>query len=155
MHDCPPVAYTPEGGWTEMPPPVLPDCREPLAAGAPDLRGTWRAISVERDGKPLPDHVLATHIERVEQCGNRVVVTSTGIIHDMRADGTLENGVNDISGPPNWTPIHVAAVFNQNRLDLHPMGVHPDRPPMVTREIIDGLMIWNYGPFKVVLERIG
>jgi len=26
-----------------------------------------------------------------------VVITGGGVIHDMRADGTLENGVNDVS----------------------------------------------------------
>jgi len=39
-----PVTHTPEGGWHgEMPPPVLAGCAEPLAPGAPDLRGLWRA----------------------------------------------------------------------------------------------------------------
>ena len=29
-----------------MPAPILAGCTEPLVAGAPDLRGTWRADAV-------------------------------------------------------------------------------------------------------------
>jgi hypothetical protein len=149
-----PVAYTPEGGWRgEMPPPVLAGCTEPLAAGAPDLRGMWQAISVERDGQALPDHPLATHVERIEQCGDRVVITSEPIIHDMRADGTLEHGVNDVAGA-NFAPIRVAAVFTDGRLDLHPNGYDPARPALVTREVADGVLVWNYGGVTVRMRRI-
>src|SRR6266508_2626392 len=108
-----PVAYTPEGGWQgEMPPPILAGCSEPLAPGAPDLRGLWKAILVESEGQVLTQHPLSQHVERVEQCGNRVVVTSQGVIHDMRADGTLENGVNDVASTRLDKRISVAAVFN-------------------------------------------
>jgi len=150
-----PVAHTPEGGWRgEMPPPVLDGCPEPLAEGAPDLRGTWEAVSVTRDGVPLPEHPLNRHVERIEQAGNRVIVTSEPVIHDMRADGTLENGVNDVAAG-NFTPIRVAAVFNGGRLDLHPFGIDPARPPLVTREIVDGQLVWNYAGIVVTMERIG
>jgi hypothetical protein len=151
-----PVAHTPTGGWQgEMPPPVLAGCTEPLASDAPDLRGTWKAFSVERDASVLTDHPLNHHVERIEQCGNRVVVTSEGVIHDMRADGTLVNGVNDVAGRRNFDqPVRVAAVFNKGRLDLHPLGVDPSRPPLVTREVINGQLIWHYGPFKVSLQPI-
>ena len=95
-----PVANTPPGGWRgDMPPPVLAGCTEPLHPDAPDLRGLWQVGRVERDGQVLTDHRLNEHVERIEQCGDRVVVTSEGVIHDMRADGTLENGVNDVAGP--------------------------------------------------------
>ncbi len=151
-----PVAHTPPGGWHgEMPPPVLAACTEPLAPGAPDLRGLWQATAVERDGQPLTDHALNKHVERIEQAGNRVVVTAGGVIHDMRADGTLENGVDDVAAANTGQRIRVAAVFNGARLDLHPLGVSPDRAPLVTREIVDGNLIWNFGPFKVTLRRLG
>jgi hypothetical protein len=136
-----------------MPPPVLAGCTEPLAPRAPDLRGTWRAISVERDGVSLPNHPLGRHVERIEQAGDRVVVTSAPVIHDMRADGTLERGVNDVAAA-NFTPIRVAAVFNGGRLDLHPFGVDPARPPLVTREVVDGRLVWNYAGITVVMEKI-
>lgn len=150
-----PVAHTPPGGWHgAMPPEILGGCTEPLAADAPDLRGVWKANSVEEDGRVLADHRLNRHVERIEQCGNRVVVTSEGVIHDMRADGTLENGVNDVAGRDYRQPIRVAAVFNRGRLDLHPLGIDPNRPPLVTREVINGELIWHYGPFKVSMRRI-
>ncbi|HUF54094.1 MAG TPA: hypothetical protein VMR52_10030 [Dehalococcoidia bacterium] len=149
-----PVAHTPEGGWHgEMPPPVLAGCDEPLAPGAPDLRGLWRAVSVERDGAPITDHPLNNHVERIEQGGDRVVIAAGGVIHDMRADGTLENGVNDVAAADMKQRIHVAAVFDGGRLDLYPMGYSPDREPLVTREIVDGRLVWHYGPFRVVMER--
>jgi hypothetical protein len=149
------VAYTPEGGWKgEMPAPVLAGCDEPLAEGAPDLRGLWQAVRVEKNGRELPEHQLNRHIERVEQCGNRVVVTSSGVIHDMRADGTLENGVNDVAERDYKTRIRVAALFREGRLELHPFGVREGQPPLVTREIDDEQMIWNYGPYRVTMRRI-
>src|SRR5256885_892933 len=78
------------GGHGEMPPPILADCTEPLAPDAPDLRGMWKAYKVEQAGKVLDDHPLTRHVERIEQCGDRVVITAGKIIHDMRADSTLE-----------------------------------------------------------------
>lgn len=153
--DSVPVAHTPEGGWKgEMPPPVLAGCDEPLVAGAPDLRGLWRAVSVEKDGIPLPDHQLMRHVERIEQAGNRVVVTSEGVIHDMRADGTLENGVDDVAAADTSRRIRVAALFKDGRLELHPMGVRPGAPPLVTRELVGDELLWVYGPFRVRMRQV-
>src|SRR5438874_13021165 len=91
------VAHTPEGGWQgAMPPPILAGCSEPLVADAPDLRGPWEAYRVEQAGKMLDDHPLNRHVERIEQCGDRVVITAGRSIHDMRADGTLAHGVDDV-----------------------------------------------------------
>ena len=48
VHDIP-TAHTPEGGYGDaMPPPVLAGCDDPIAPGAPDLRGTWRAVTRPR-----------------------------------------------------------------------------------------------------------
>lgn len=80
-----PKAYTPDCGFTRMPMPVLHECREPLAYGVPDMRGLW-----------LAESGFLGHIERIEQCGNRMVVTTAGIIHDFRMDGSLKNGARDI-----------------------------------------------------------
>ena len=48
-------------------------------------------------------------MERIEQCGNRVVVTAYKTIHDFRVDGTLRNGARDVGGVCNNfnTAIHV------------------------------------------------
>jgi hypothetical protein len=149
------VAHTPEGGWRgEMPPPVLAECDEALVAGAPDLRGVWRAYRVERDGAVLDDHPLMGSVQRIEQCGDRVVITAGRIIHDMRADGSLEHGVDDVAEMDLRTRIRVAAVFRDGRLDLHPGGVVEGRPALVTREIVDGEMVWQYAMFAVRCRRI-
>ena len=80
-----PKAFTPDCGFTQMPMPILQECSEPLAPGVPDMRGLW-----------LAESGFEGHIERVEQCGNRMVVTTAGIVHDFRMDGTLKNGAWDI-----------------------------------------------------------
>ena len=150
-----PVAHTPDGGWHgEMPPPILAGCTEPLAPDAPDVRGMWKAYKVEQAGKVLDDHPLMRHVERIEQCGDRVVITAGKIIHDMRADGTLAHGVDDVMEMNLSQRIHVAALFKDGRLELHPGGVDPGRPPLVMREIIDGELVWNYAVFKVTLRRV-
>ncbi len=82
-----PKAYTPGCGFSRTPMPILANCTEPLAEGVVDMRGLWHGIS-GRTG----------HLERIEQCGNRVVVTAYRTIHDFRVDGTLRNGARDI-GP--------------------------------------------------------
>lgn len=150
-----PVAHTPEDGWQgEMPPPILAKCTEPLDPAAPDLRGLWRAYAVEVEGQPASDHPLIGHEQRIEQCGNRVVITAGRTIHDMRADGTLANGVNDVADADLTQKIQVAALFANGRLDLHPFGVDPNRPALVTREIIDSELLWNYGPLKIRLRQV-
>jgi hypothetical protein len=149
-----PVAHTPEGGWRgEMPPSVLAGCTEPLAPGAPDLRGLWKVYSVEQNGATVTDHPLNRHVERIEQAGNRVVITGEPVIHDMRVDGTLEHGVNDVAAA-NFSSIQVAALFTDGRLDLHPFGVVAGRAPLVTREIVDDELVWHYGPFVARLRRV-
>jgi hypothetical protein len=85
-----PKAYTPGCSYTTIPMPVLAECTEPLAEGVVDMRGLWFGVS-GRVG----------HLERIEQCGNRVVVTAFGIIHDFRVDGTLKNGARDVGAVCN------------------------------------------------------
>ncbi|MFK8023196.1 MAG: hypothetical protein AB8G26_04455 [Ilumatobacter sp.] len=136
-----PVAKTPHGGWIagDWPAPVLADCDEPLAAGAPDLRGVWR---VERGP-------LEVHGERVEQAGNRVVITAGGVIHDMFVDGTLEGGVNDISEA--GTQVSVAARFENGRHNLYPGD---KRVVAVTRYLDGDEMVWRWGPWRNRLRRL-
>lgn len=138
-----PVAHTPPGGWHgEMPPPVLTTCDEPLAPSVPDFRGTWQAFEVTVDGAPSDD---LSHRERIEQAGNRVVITAGGIIHDMRADGTLENGVTDVSAR-GFNPIRVAARFENGALVLRPN----DAFVAVTRHLEGDVLVWNLLPMKRV-----
>ena len=150
-----PVAHTPEGGWHgDMPPPVLAGCTHPLEPGAPDLRGLWRAYAVEQNGQEVHGHRLNEHVERIEQCGNRIVVTAGHMIHDMRAAGTLERGVDDVIELDLNTRIRVEVLLNGVLLDLHPGGIEPGRPPLVTREILDGDLVWHYATFTVRMHRV-
>jgi hypothetical protein len=148
-----PVAHTPEGGYgAVMPPPILAGCTEPLTDGAPDLRGLWRAVSVEwKSGvTPDPDPMLE-HIERIEQCGDRVCITSAGVIHDMRADGTEANGVHDVT--PQGVAIEVVSTFENGVHVLRPVGMPGIE---VTRRLDGDHLVWDYGPlFTARLERIG
>lgn len=149
--DAIPVAHTPSGGWTTMPAPVLAGCTEPLVAGAPDLRGMWRVVEVDVAGQPDPTHRALGHVQRVEQCGDRLVVTAGGIIHDMRNDGTEANGVNDVAEADKTTPITVVATYEDGVHVLRPVGL----PVEVTRRRDGDDLIWTYLGFTARLERLG
>ncbi len=143
-----PLATTPPGGYgTTMPPPILADCTEPLSSDAADLRGMWQIVGPETDGDVVP----VGGVQRVEQCGNRLVITSGGVIHDMRVDGTLENGVNDVAASDFTTPVRVAASWEDNVHILRPEGL----PIEVTRHLDGDQLIWRYFNFAARLDRIG
>ena len=146
-----PVAQTPPGGWTEPPAPVLGGCDEPLVAGAPDLRGVWQVVGVEVDGADVPDHRALGSVQRVEQAGDRLVVTAAGIIHDMRCDGTEEHGVHDVAEMDMVTEITVVASYEDGVHVLRPVGI----PIEVTRRRDGDQMIWTYVNFTARLDRLG
>jgi len=148
-----PIAHTPPGGYGDtMPPPVLAGCSEPLPDGAPDLRGTWRAVSVTVDGTEAPDHPARHHVERIEQCADRLVVTSAGIVHDMRCDGTEEHGVHDVAQTDFTTPITVVATYEEGVHVLRPVGLPGIE---VTRCRQGDRLVWTYPGFVATLERVG
>ena len=152
-----PVAHTPAGGYgTSFPPLILARCTEPLVTGAPDLRGIWKTISATRGGQPVAnDDRLMSYTERIEQCGNRIVDCGGGTISDARADGTEENGVQDVSVFDFKTPIHVVATYEDNSFVLRPVGIAGIE---VRRHLDDdGHMVWtrpDMGGIRVVLKRI-
>jgi hypothetical protein len=174
-----PVAHTPPGGYgNTFPPPVLARCTEPLVAGAPDLRGIWKAVSVERGGVPASrEDRLYHYVERIEQCGNRIVDMGGGTIADGRADGTAENGIHDVLVFDYKTPIHIAVTYEEGTsyvlqptlatvlsrafpsLDIPPNWLSMTVPGLkVTRRLLpDGNMEWTRPDqdFVMVLERIG
>ncbi len=119
---------------------VLDGCTEPLPPGVPDLRGVWEVYEGRMKG----------HVERIEQAGNRICITTGGLVHDMYCDGTLENGVDDIAGFEGGR-IRVAATFED--------GVHKLRPwakwvVAVTRRLEGDELRWRYGPFRNKLRRL-
>jgi hypothetical protein len=148
-----PVAHTPPGGYgSVMPPPVLEACAEPLVDDAPDLRGMWRVVAVETEGGPVSDHPVLGHLQRIEQCGDRLVVTAGGIVHDMRCDGTEANGVNDVAEFDHATPITVVATYEGEVHVLRPVGLPGVE---VTRRLDGDQIVWTYLGFTARLERLG
>jgi len=130
----------PDASWDVWPPRSLDATREPLAPGVPDLRGVWECYKGAMTG----------HVERIEQAGNRITITTGGLVHDMFCDGTLENGVNDVSGI-GGRRIRVAATFVD--------GVHKLRPfdkkvVAVTRRLDGDELIWRYGLSTNRLRRL-
>ena len=147
-----PVAHTPPGGWSgEMPPPILAGCQEALADGAPDLRGVWKVVEVTVNGVPTADHPANGHLQRIEQCADRLVVTAAGIIHDMRCDGTEEHGVHDVAEFDHRTAMTVVATYENRVHVLRPVGLPGIE---VTRERDGDHMIWKYVGFEARLERV-
>ena len=147
-----PVAHTPEGGWHgTMPAPIIAGCTEPLVDGAPDLGGLWQVVEVEAGGAVVPDHRALGRVQRIEQCGDRLVVTAGGIIHDMRVDGTEENGVHDVAEMDYATPITVVATYEDGVHVLRPVGL----PVEVRRRREGDQLVWDYVGFTARLDKIG
>ena len=86
-----PKGNTPGCGYEHFPLPILAACTERLPEEADDIRGLWLGLKGGHVG----------HVERVGQCGSRVVITSAGIIHDggpnANAD-TIGLNSNDTEG---------------------------------------------------------
>ena len=145
-----PKGNTPGCAYDHFPLPILQECREPLPPEAADIRGLWRGI----DG----GHV--GHVERVEQCGHRTVVTSAGIIHDSGPNRTLGETTDDTEGAVLFTlgskeycpRTSALMVWNEGVLDFHVFGWGP----VVVRRYLDGKdLIWEYGDGSITrMERI-
>lgn len=149
--DSIPVAKTPPGGYGDsMPPPILAGCDDALVDGAPDLRGFWQIIAVSVEGVEDPAHPMIGSTQRIEQAGDRLVVTSGGVIHDMRCDGTLDNGVHDVAAADFTTPVNVVATFED--------GVHvlrPDGLPVEVKRWRNGAdLMWQYVGFTARLTQL-
>ncbi len=146
-----PVAYTPTGGYgTTMPPPVLAECTEPVPQGTPSMSGVWRIVEVQVGGETQPDHPAMGQVQRIEQCGDRVVITSGGVVHDMRCDGTEEHGVHDVAAIDTTTAITVVASFEQGIHVLRPVGI----PIEVTRRLDGDELVWDYPGFVARLRKV-
>jgi hypothetical protein len=130
---------TPGCGYSHFPLPVLAQCTEPLPKGAADIRGLWLGVEGEHAG----------HVERVEQCGSRVVVTTAGLIHDYGPNSTAglntddtEGSVPFIIGGREFCPRTSASmIWNDGVLDFHAFGWGP----VVVKRYLDGeQLVWEY-----------
>jgi hypothetical protein len=145
-----PKGNTPGCGYEHFPLPVLAECGEPLVDGAVDIRGLWQGVEGTHIG----------HVERVEQCGARTVVTSSGIIHDKgpnltggSASNDTEGGVLFTIGEREYCPRTSAdVVWNDGVLDFHVFGWGP----VVVRRYLRGdQLVWEYADGSVtIMDRI-
>lgn len=127
-----PQAFTPGCGYTVFPRPILQGCTEPLPEGAQDIRGLWQSIDAHN-----PDHV-----ERIEQCGDRVVVTAFGLIHD-HGPNMLSNDVAPRQIGPWLFCLRMSqatATWQGGKLHQKLLG----GPTVVKRYIEDGVYKWEY-----------
>ena len=134
-----PKGNTPGCAYEQFPLPVLRQCTEPLSPAADDIRGLWRAVEGARTG----------HVERVEQCGERVVVTAAGIIHDYGPNSTGGLNTNDTegavlfsAGQRDFCPRTSASmIWEDGILNFYVFGWGPK----VVRRYMDGdQLIWEY-----------
>ena len=134
-----PKGNTPGCAYTHFPLPILAECTEPLVAGADDIRGLWLGVEGGHIG----------HVERIEQCGRRVVVTSSGLIHDYGPNSTLGENTNDTEGrvvfrigdKPYCPRTSASMIWNQGVLEFHALGWGP----VVVRRYRDGeQLVWEY-----------
>jgi len=133
-----PKGNTPGCGYDHFPLPILGECTEPLVAEADDIRGLWIAV----EGK-------VGHLERVEQCGSRTVVTAAGIIHDYGPNSTLHPNTDDTEGSVLFTVgareycqrTSASMIWNKSVLDFHVFGWGP----VVVRRFLEGdQLVWEY-----------
>ena len=138
-----PKGNTPGCSYTHFPLPVLRECTEPLPEQAADIRGLWIGVSGN-----------IGHVERVEQCGARTVVTSSGLIHDSGPNSTGGFNSNDTEGAVLFTigdreycPRTSAGKFwNNGVLDFRVFGWGP----VVVRRYMDGeQLVWEYADGSV------
>jgi hypothetical protein len=130
---------TPACGYDRFPLPVLADCTEPLPEGAADIRGLWIGVQGEHIG----------HLERVEQCGSRTVITTAGIIHDYGPNSTAGLNTNDTEGSVLFTVGEIeycmrtsaSMIWNHGVLEFHAFGWGP----LVVKRYLDGeQLVWEY-----------
>ncbi len=138
-----PQAHTPGCGYTAFPRPVLQGCTESLPKGAQDIRGLWQSI----------DSKLPKHVERIEQCGDRVVVTAQGVIHDASKDMLSDDVAAVEIGSLLFClrSSQATTIWVDNELHFKLFG----GPTVVKRYIEDGVYQWEHPAFgNIKMKRI-
>jgi len=145
-----PKGNTPGCSYRHFPLPILAECTEPLAPEAADIRGLWIGVEGGHMG----------HVERVEQCGRRTVVTSSGIIHDYGPNSTLGENTDDTQGSVLFTigdrefcpRTSASMIWNDGVLDFHAFGWGP----VVVQRYLDGeQLVWEYADGSITrMDRI-
>lgn len=144
-----PKGNTPGCGYEHFPLPVLAECTEPLVENAADIRGLWIGVS----GK-------VGHVERVEQCGSRTVITTSGIIHDYGPNSTAQLNTDDTEGAVLFTlggkeycpRTSAGFVWQDDVLNFHAFGWGPI---VVQRYLEEGQLVWEYADGSITrMQRI-
>lgn len=145
-----PKGNTPGCGYSHFPLPILAECTEPLPEAASDIRGLWRVVEGKHTG----------HVERVEQCGSRTVVTASGVIHDYGPNSTGGLNTDDTEGAVLFTlgekehcmRTSASMIWREGVLDFHVFGWGP---VVVSRYPDDNQLIWEYADGSINrMERI-
>ncbi len=138
-----PKGNTPGCSYSHFPLPILADCAEPLPEGAADIRGLWLGVEGGHVG----------HVERVEQCGSRTVVTSSGIIHDYGPNSTAGLNTDDTEGSVLFTVgndeycmrTSASMIWGDGVLNFHPFGWGPVVVKRYLQQGSDGeQLVWEY-----------
>ena len=138
-----PKGNTPGCRYDHFPLPVLRECTEPLTPEASDIRGLWIGVTGN-----------VGHVERVEQCGARVVVTASGIIHDSGPNSTAGHNTDDTEGSVLFTigqrefcgRTSAGMYWNEGVLDFKVFGWGP----VVVRRYLEGeQLVWEYADGSV------
>ncbi len=145
-----PKGNTPGCAYSHFPLPILAQCTEPLVEGADDMRGLWQGVSGGHVG----------HVERVEQCGSRVVVTTAGLIHDYGPNSTAGLNTNDTEGSVLFTTgareycmrSSASMIWEEGVLNFYAFGWGP----RVVKRYLDGeQLVWEYADGSVTrMDRI-
>lgn len=133
-----PKGNTPGCSYSHFPLPVLAECTEPLIEGAADIRGLWLGVTGN-----------VGHVERVEQCGSRTIVTSSGLIHDYGPNSTAHPNTDDTEGAVLFTigdreycpRTSASKIWNDGVLDFHVFGWGP---VVVRRYLDEEQLVWEY-----------
>jgi hypothetical protein len=145
-----PKGNTPGCAYSHFPLPVLAECTEPLIEGAADIRGLWIGVEGGDVG----------HVERVEQCGSRTVVTSSGLIHDYGPNSTAGLNTDDTEGSvlfiigdkEHCGRTSASMIWNNGVLDFHVFGWGP----VVVKRYLEGeQLVWEYADgSKTYMDRL-
>ena len=140
---------TPGCGYTHFPLPILRECTEPLSEEASDIRGLWIGVTGN-----------IGHVERVEQCGPRTVITTSGVIHDGGPNSSAHPNTNDTMGSVLFTigdreycpRTSASKIWNDGVLDFHLLGWGP---VVVRRYLVGKQLVWEYADGSVTrMDRI-
>lgn len=125
----------PFGYGNDFPELFYAGCDTPIGTGIPDLQGDWTEETVVVGGTEFPA-APEPYSERIEQCGNRILIANNGVLQEVFLDDdTPFNGVNDANA--QGLPDHFTGRFEDNSFLLTPVTlIGLPVPPATARSLI-------------------